>query len=517
MKPGQTAVIDGGTDTAKAKNTKDKMLTFIERRHPEYLKNKEHWQFLDDCYEGGRAWFTDDNIFKYVKEGEVEYEKRKARAYRFNHSREVVDLLNKYLFKQNITRNITDAPDGLKRFWDHSAKSGFDINDLVRQISLRSSIQGRVGVVIDTNSTEDVVSVQDEKDKDIKVYAYIIRTEQLLDYAFEDDGELAWVKIAEIKRDDADPINSDGGMSIRYRLWDKNSWRLYEVRMNKKVKTVHLLETRKHGLGVVPVVLADHIITDKKYECPALIDDIAYLDRAVANYLSNLDAIIQDQTFSQLAMPAQGVLPGEDGYEKMIEIGTKRIFLYNGEGDTKPFYLSPDIKQAQLILSAIDKIISEIYHTVGLAGERTKSDNSMGIDNSSGVAKAFDFEKVNALLSAKAHSLENAENRIAKVVCKWLGQELKSDLVAYPNDFDTRGLYDEFDIAGRLALVGAPDTVRQEQMSSLLGKLFPQLDKVKKKAMENELKKWPLRDELDVTSPEAVQKPTNQGAKGPDE
>jgi hypothetical protein len=49
----------------------------------------------------------------------------------------------------------------------------------------------------------------------------------------------------------------------------------------------------------------------------------------------------------------------------------------------------------------ISKIINEIYHSVGLAGERTKEDNSQGIDNSSGVAKAYDFERVNALLAPR--------------------------------------------------------------------------------------------------------------------
>ena len=49
--------------------------------------------------------------------------------------------------------------------------------------------------------------------------------------------------------------------------------------------------------------------SESPYFSPSLIDDIAYLDRAVANYLSNLDAIIQDQTFSQLAIPVQSLLP----------------------------------------------------------------------------------------------------------------------------------------------------------------------------------------------------------------
>jgi len=275
-----------------------------------------------------------------------------------------------------------------------------------------------------------------------------------------------------------------------------------------------MVDSGDHGLGIVPVVLADNIISDEEYCAQSLIDEIAYLDRAVANYLSNLDAIIQDQTFSQLAMPAQNVLPGEDNYTKLTEMGTKRIFLYDGEGGAQPFYLSPDPKQAQMILAVINKIISEIYHTVGLAGERTKQDNAVGIDNSSGVAKAYDFERVNALLAAKADSLEAVENKIAHIVAKWSGEDarIEKDLVSYPDDFDTRGLYDEFDIAARLMLISAPDAVRQEQMKAVLDKLFPQLAKDLRKKMEAELKSWPV-DPMELTQdPNAAPAKKDEGA-----
>ena len=41
----------------------------VARRHPEYIKKKEHWDFLASTYAGGRAWF-EDNIFRYFKEGD---------------------------------------------------------------------------------------------------------------------------------------------------------------------------------------------------------------------------------------------------------------------------------------------------------------------------------------------------------------------------------------------------------------------------------------------------------------
>ncbi|MCF6933136.1 hypothetical protein L4L51_29350, partial [Klebsiella pneumoniae] len=112
--------------------------------------------------------------------------------------------------------------------------------------------------------------------------------------------------------------------------------------------------------------------------------------------------IIQDQTFSQLAIPVQSLLPGDENHKKVLEFGTKRVFTYDGENGAQPFYLSPDPKQASMIISTVQQIINEIYHSVGVAGERTKQDNAKGIDNSSGAAKLYDFQRVNSLLINKS-------------------------------------------------------------------------------------------------------------------
>lgn len=509
LKAGETATIDLQENEPPLIDTSAEqkaLKALIERRHPLYEDTKCHWEFLESTYNGGREWFK-DNIHRYVKEGDKEFKNRLERAYRFNHTREVVDLLNKYLFKQHIVRS-EDAPDSVKAFWKQATRNGLSIKDFARQISKKTSIFGRVAVVVDNNAPEGVekMSKAEAKELGIKTYAYIVPPDQILDYSFDEGGDLNWILLKEIRRDDSDPLTSTGKQGIYYRLWTRDHWVLLTVKVTGRVKKVVVEAQGRHGLGVVPVVLADNIVSDDTYVTPALIDDIAYLDKAVGNYLSNLDAIIQDQTFSQLAMPAQNLLPGDDNYNKLVEVGTNRIFLFDGENGQVPFYLSPDVKQAGILLEVINKIINEIYHTVGLAGERTKQDNSQGIDNSSGVAKAYDFERVNALLAAKADSLEIVENKIVQLVALWNGEEGKVEnetLVSYPDNFDTRGLYDEFDLAARLMLVDAPDAVRQEQMLTLIDKLFPQLKKELRKKMEEQLKDWPvdpLEEESDIQS-----------------
>lgn len=478
---------------ATDEKTQRQLKKFLERRHPEYKEMLPHWEFLEDCYEGGREWF-EKNIFRYIKEGDKEFKDRIARAYRFNHTREVVDLVDKHLFKQVVSRS-DDAPEPVKRFWKSATLNKLKIDDYSRRISNQTSIYGRVWIVVDNGISHTVTSLAEEERSGASTYSYIVTPEHALDMSKDDRGELNWILIHEQIRDDEDPITSSGAEIDRYRLWTRKDWTLFTINKSGKKITVEVEGPNPHDLGVVPVFAADNIVSDEQYCAPSLIDDVAYLDRAVSNYLSNLDAIIQDQTFSQLAMPAQGLLPGEDNYQKLIDMGTKRVFLYDGEGGV-PFYLSPDVKQAELILAVVHKVINEIYHTVGLAGERTKDDNSQGIDNSSGVAKAYDFERVNSLLAAKASSLEVIENRIAWFVAKWNGIDLKDEApVSYPNDFDVRGLYDEFEIAARLSLIEAPELLRRTQMESVIDKLYPRLTKDLRAKMIAELKDWPPKIE----------------------
>lgn len=484
----------------------DPLKKLIERRHPLYEEKLPHWNFLEATYEGGRSWFK-DNIFRYVKEGEEEFEARLKRAYRFNHTREVVDLVDKYLFKVPISRKEEDAPESVKRFWAKSTRNGLDINSYVRRISRQTSTLGRHWIVVDSTlrAGEPTVEgtpapVSKAEQGEAQIYSYIVAPQHMLDMSYDDDGdgELNWCLIHETKRDDQDPLTSTGEIRQRFRLWTRNDWTLFEARKEGRKTIVTRIDANVHDLGVVPVFPADCTISDEEYASPGLIEDVAYEDRAVANYLSNLDAIIQDQTFSQLAMPGQGLLPGESGYDKLIQMGTKRVFTFDGEGGAAPFYLSPDVKQAELIMKAIVRIISEIYHSVGLSAERSKDDNGGGVDNSSGVAKSMDFERTNSLLSSKADSLEHIENRLCRLVALWAGEddEIKGDLVHYPENFDTRGLYDEFEIGARLSLLNAPEGVRREQMKLLIDKLFPAMSKVDRDKLDTELKSWPPEELL---------------------
>lgn len=473
----------------------------VKRRHPEFKGKLTHWQFLHATYQGGRDWF-DQHIFRYLKEGDSEFKDRKSRAYRFNHTREIVNLVNKYVFRGDITRK-KDAETAVLDFWKRTTRDGICIDEFMRQADIESSIYGRIWIVVDSTHKGEAVSKADERKHGSQTYAYVVPPTHMLDMGTDDDGQLLWMLLYEPTRDDDDPFESSGAIEDRWRLWTRNEWFLFELSNEKGPDGEPLVVERDRGvnhLGEVPVVPLDAMVChESRYSSPALINDIAYLDRAVANYLSNLDAIIQDQTFSQLAIPAQNMMPGDKEYNQMVAMGTNRVFVFDGgEGGSGPFFLSPDVKQAHLILEVVGKIINEIYHSVGVAGERTKEDNSKGIDNSSGVAKAYDFERVNSLLASKSSALQRAENRISRLAAMYAGVETDVDyhVVDYPKSYDVRGLTDEFAVAEQLSLIDAPETVRREQMRSLIDKLFPNLTDDVRAAIEKELEKFPASPDL---------------------
>ncbi|QNK01674.1 hypothetical protein [Dyella telluris] len=480
------------------------MAALTQRRHPDYREKLEHWEFLEETYKSERSWFK-KNIFRFTREGDTTYAKRVERAYRFNHTREVVDLVNKYLFKVAPVRK-PDVPDQVLRFRERATLTGLTLSQFEREVARKTSIYGRVWVVVDNNkrSNSEIASIADEKNGAVRLYSYIVTPKHVLDMGYDDFGQLEWILIEEVYRDDDNPFSGSGRVLSRFRLWTKTQWFVFKQTVRDKIEFV---DKGDHNLGVVPVIKADHVESDARYHNPGLIEDIAYMDRGTANYLSCLDQIINDQTFSQLVMPAQGVLPGvglspedsakeeDEAKRNLMKMGTSQVLLFDGEHGAAPTYISPDPRQASLIITAIRQIINEIYHTVGLAGERTKQDNSVGIDNSSGVAKAYDFERVNALLSAKANAMEQFSNRMETLVRIWNGEKTslldpETNTVKYSTSFDVRGLSDDMAIAQGMSLLAAPIEVRRALMTGIVEKIWPMLAEEKKQELQKAIDSW---------------------------
>ena len=76
----------------------------------------------------------------------------------------------------------------------------------IRELSIKSSIYGRVWVIVDNNNDGSTKTVAEEKNLDLSEYAYIVKPQNVLDISYDDRGVLQWILVMETHRDDDDPL-----------------------------------------------------------------------------------------------------------------------------------------------------------------------------------------------------------------------------------------------------------------------------------------------------------------------
>lgn len=478
----------------------DSIKTAVERRHPEYSDQIEHWKFCELSYRGGHEYLTAANVFKYFLESQADFEARLKRTYRANHTKRVIDTVNLHLFKQGVKREETLAPKELVEFWKDPTGNGKETMDsFAKELDQWLSVYGKLYVVVDNTPFVGVT----QADKPSKPYAYIMHPQHLLDVAYDQQEEILWATVAESRRLDSNPFTSSGKVLTDVRVWTRNEWFLFGQRAggNTTDDPYQLIDQGANALGFVPII---PVASERGtlYSAPAMVNDIVKMDRTLVNYGSALDEIIYGQTFSQLAIPAQGVLPGTDGYEEYVGAARNRVFMYDGTDQAnKPYYLSPDASQAKLILDAMEKISRNIYAVTGTDNEANSQSGSKGKEYASGVVREFDYAAIANILSNKARALERAEEAIATIVMAYKGQKVKRDdarmWVDYPTAFDIRGLEADLNAARELSDLEAPTGMMRQQLKSVSDKLFPRTAGIERDKLHTEIDGWTPKGEFD--------------------
>jgi len=449
--------------------TQTEGLRLINRTHPEYNSLVTKWEFWQQSYLGGQG-YIESNLFKYYKEGDEEFNARVERAYRENHSKRVVDIINSYLFKVPAARNAKTKNENFDRFQKNVDGRGRSINRFMKNASLWSSVMGRVYIMVDKMKLADGEQTGTAADN-LKAppYAYVVFPRDVMDIAFDGNGRVKWTIIRETYREDDDPFDAAESTCECYRLWTQEEWVLFDDKGEETGRDAH-------GLGIVPMIIVDNEEGATQYEGQGLIADISYLDRAIFNNWSRLDTIVCDQTFSQLIFPIEGlpiqnVADDNELIDQFLQLSTKRALLFSSACGVKPEYISPDASQADFILKMIERQIRQLYASISLAGETGEE-----VKAESGVAKAYDFDKMNTLLAGKGDNLEEAELELAMVAGRWLDTEIEYE-VDYPDEFDVRSLAEEISIAQELALIDVSETFKKEIDKIIVKKALPKLPK----------------------------------------
>ena len=235
------------------------------------------------------------------------------------------------------------------------------------------------------------------------------------------------------------------------------------------------IERKKHDLGEVYIVTAYNSDSNIDLIGESLITDISRINRIIYNWCSNVDEMIERQTFSQLVMPddPQDDLDRKDENAGSLRtLSTASIFTFPKDSGQPPQFISPDRQQIDVIWKMIQNHRDLIYELAGLG---TVGSSSKFLSQRSGISQAYQFLSINSSLAKKAVRLERAENEINRLVLMWKEQDDMEEMVEYPVEFDVLTLTETMESTFQIAAQNFSETLNIELLKALARKAAPVL------------------------------------------
>lgn len=150
-----------------------------------------------------------------------------------------------------------------------------------------------------------------------------------------------------------------------------------------------------------------------------------------------------------------------------LVIGSNNALCY--DGDTvkfQPGFISPPSDSAQMLQSQIKMLIEEMYRMAGLSfvtGTRQES---------SGIARQWEFERTNQRLSEFAKRCSMTERKMVMKVARWMGLDI--DYTAtYSSDFGVTDISTE--LKNAQAVLDLSPELRVEVAKQVMGAYLPEL------------------------------------------
>ena len=376
-------------------------------------------KFLIDAYEGKGGFLDGSYLIPHPRESKEKLKKRKELATYPNYVKKVVDSYLSHLFKKSPIRSI-ETQEYLE-FIQNVDKQGTYIDDFMRRRFKLAMITGTVYIIVDKPPGKAKTKLE-EKKLGLRPYLAVRTPSQLYKYTLDSYGILSSITFIEKQPD---------GTTI-YRYFDTEKWVISTDPEQKEIEG-----EGKHNLGVVPVVplhSTDPLLPTEIKATPWILD-IANLNFDLYNARSELRELLRNQTFSIFTIPVRNQ---EDAKNlKDLTISTENAIPYNPEGGGKPDYAAPPPDPAEIYMKYITTLIDHIYRLANL--------EFTGGVQKSGIAKEYDWLEFNRTLTSFALQCEQAEYRIAELVCKWQEVEFKG-YIQYPRDFAIKDLAEELEI-----------------------------------------------------------------------
>ena len=392
----------------------------ITYTHPDYNDYVDQWEFHLRSYLGGEHYKDGQYLVQYIQEDKNDYARRLDLTPIDNHCANVIHIYSSFLWRTPPTRqynSLENNPILLPMMRDVDL-DGRSLDTFMKQAQIWSAVYGHVWIIVDKPKSNAGTRAE-ELAQDIRPYLNLYTPENVFDWRWErtESGrqKLVYLKLRE------EVIREDATETVtHFRIWTEDTVELYEVSND----TERLLESMDNPIGYIPAVYLPAARTVTKGIGKSDIADIALMQKAIYQELSEIEQLIRISNHPTLVKT----------YDTDASAGAGGIVHMPDELDPnlRPFMLQPSGANLQAIQESMNSKVESINRMAHLGAVR-------GTDavKASGIALQTEFQLLNARLAEKADLLELAEEQIWFYVCVWSGVTPDVE-ISYPDSFDIR-------------------------------------------------------------------------------
>lgn len=438
----------------------------------------DDFQFLNDAYYGTGGFKNGKYLVKHPRETPEKYQKRQELAYYLNYVAPVVNSHVNPVFNKEPEREWQEN-SLFSTFMDDADTLGTSLTRFMKRAGFTAKLQAVAFIVVD-NTAEQPGNMADVLVQRKLPYVYIVQRNQVKSYKTNKAGRLI-----ELSYTIAAETNESSQTNTELWTWTTTAWSC-QYADGKKQEGVHRLSR----LPIVPLYA-------KPYEPGKVLPQsefysIARTNKRLYNLCSEIDELIRSQAFNIMTYPLGERQTSDDVRE--IVTGTENAVGYDGTLQNSPDFIAPDSAPLEQLRQERKDLVTEIYRMAELShvtGVETKT---------SGVAKQWDFQNTNQVLSDFALNCEEAEREIARVFELWTNTSVNL-YCTYSDDFgivDVSGALDEVGKALDLAIGGQFDVevkkkaaavylndLPEERFDAVVDDIDQQADDVKRAAAFN--------------------------------
>ena len=427
---------------------------------------------------------------------------RRERAYLINDAGRIAKKINDYLFSREIKR------DGMDTDWAMDVTTTkLTIDQFWQEVSMSFSAGQWCWLQVDRGAPEiDPVTgnplprtlARREVSGD-RVYWSVWSSTEVVDWAFDNAGDLLWLVTEEDRYENHDPMAEPLEYKIRT-LWQKTAegvtYRRYRVEGDN---------TEDAGSGTVSAGAIPFILLGVPQNKPWWYDDVEMIQAAAMN-MESLDCEnLSQSVYPQLVIPASATeqlvarLQERYGVESEGQVmgmvrelvrGLEYPFVESSEDSGLTRYLMPNTQDFKILAEKTKALRSNLMDMAGLAMFAKESKQVESAE-----AKQWDHLDVEATLGARSQLLEEAEYKMVQL-SKEIDSQFKEYEPVWPHEFsipNTEGSVANLVQLGNI--IDLPDSV-EKWIRGTVVELLSQINHIpddRKQVMLDEIEKMESR------------------------